>query len=407
MARFLYKARDGTGALATGVVAAISADVAGQMLRAEGKYIVNLREVHEEPQDPAVIAVEDHARHVRRQDVIFFAHQMSVMLETGVPISEALNCIVEQTGNPHFREVLKSIADHVQAGGEMSVALKRFPQTFPSIMTSLIHASEISGTMPTMLERISRYLDKEERTRRQVKHALSYPCMMIIMALSVSMFLLTFVLPKFAKIYESRSAVLPAPTRLLLGVSNSLINYWFLWAAGAVLVLVGGYLFAASKTGRRTLDHAKLHLPIFRHLFTNLYLSRACRAMSTMITAGVPMLDTIAIGRQVTNNVYYQQLWDQVDEAVKQGLQLSDPLGRSNLVPKSIVQMIRSGEKSGRLAQVLGRVAEHTEDEFDQAVKTTTQFIEPDMVVLMGSLVGFVAIALLLPIFNISKVVAG
>ncbi len=406
MPRFLYRARDGQGALATGVVAAVSLEAAGQSLRAEGKYIVHLRQVHEEPQDPAVAALATDSRHIRRQDVVFFTHQIATMVETGVPIGEALHCVQEQTANPHFRSVLGAIVDHVEAGGDLSTALKRFPRTFPPIMTSLVHASEVSGTMGTMLDRVSSYLEKEEGTRRQVRHALAYPLVMIVMAISVTVFLLTFVLPRFAKIYAARRAVLPGPTRVLLAISNSLVEQWFLWVAGAVLAAVVLWLFTGSGWGRRVIDYLKLHVPVLRGLFTQLYLSRACRAMGTMMNAGVPLIDTIQIVRQVTVNAYYDDLWNQVDAAIKQGLQLSDPLSHSQLLPRSVVQMIKSGEKSGRLAQVLNRVAEHTEQEFDQAVKTATQFLEPLMVMVMGSLVGFVAIALLLPIFNISRVVA-
>ncbi|MEX0777610.1 MAG: type II secretion system F family protein [Phycisphaeraceae bacterium] len=407
MPRFLYQARDGKGEMATGVVNALDPDAAAQVLRAEGKFIVKLRQVAEESEESPELSVNQHARGVKRTDVVFFTHQMSVMIETGVPISEALECIGEQSANPHFKEVVRHIADHVQAGGELSVALKRFPRTFPAIMVSLIRASEVSGTMGQMLERISHYLDKEERTRRQVKGAMMYPAFMMFAAVTVTVFLMVFVLPRFAAIYQTRQATLPGPTRLLLGISHSLVHQWYLWVAVTVALIVAVLIVRGTQGGQRCLDWLKLHTPVVRHLFTNLYTSRACRTMGTMIAAGVSMLDTIAIVRSVTVNMYYADLWDQVDDSLRQGMQLSDPLFASPLIPRAIAQMIRSGERSGRLGQVMNRVAEHTENEFDESVKNTTKFIEPVMVMFMGALVGFVAISLLLPIFSVSTVVAG
>ena len=407
MPRYLYQARDGKGVLADGVVIASTLDAAGQSLRAEGKYIISLRMVHEEEIDPQISSVHEHARHVRRTDVIFFAHQLSIMIETGVPIAEALDCLSLQTGNPHFREVILHITDHVRAGGELSNALKKFPKLFPPIMVSLTRASEISGTMAHMLQRISTYLTKEERARRQVRGALAYPCMMVAFALSVTIFLLIFVLPRFAKIYESRQAVLPGPTRFLMGLSNLFVYHWELCLTVAGTLSLLGVLAWFTFDGKRFLDWLKLHLPIVRNLYTQLYLSRSCRALGTMISSGVAMLDAIAITRQVTPNYYYEQLWEQVDDSLKRGLQLSDPFNASPYIPRAVVQMIRSGEKSGRLPEVLHRLAEHTEEEFDSTVQNTTKFIEPVMVILMGCIIGFVAVALLLPIFNVGRVVSG
>ena len=406
MARFQYSARDQSGAPAQGVVAAASLEEAGRLLRGEGKFIVKLAPTHDNdlPDKPA--AAGKHGRRVSRDDVIFFAHQMAIMLETGVPISEALDCVAEQAVNEHFRAVMGEVAQQVQAGGELSAALRKFPKVFPPIMVSLVKASEVSGTMGVMLERISSYLNKEQRIFKQVRGAMMYPAFMLVCAVGVTCFLMTFVLPRFAAIYANRGAALPPPTRLLMAISGSMTNQWYLWLIVVGLGVSGGYVMAVSRPGRRCLDYLKLHLPILRTLYTNLYVTRACRTMGTMIASGVSLLDTVAIVKQVTDNVYYADLWDEVDQGLRQGLQLSEPMFKSNLVPRAVAQMIRSGEKSGRLGQVMNRLAEHTEAEFDQTVKTTTQFIEPLTVVVMGSVVGFIAISLLLPIFQISQVVA-
>lgn len=402
MARFVYQARSGAGDMATGVVSAGSLEEAASQLRAEGKYIVKISPAAENPD-----STEGSSRRVKRREVIFFTHQLAVMVETGVPLSEALRCTGEQSEDPAFKAVISDITAKVEAGSEFSAALRKYPKVFPPVMTSLIKASEVSGTMSIMLERLAMYLTKEEQTLKQARGAMIYPFFMMVMAASVTIFLLTFVLPKFAGIYAARGAALPGPTRLLLAMSNSLVTWWYLWLALAIGGAAGLYIFVRTPGGRRCFDWMKLNLPVVRTLFSKLYLSRACRTMGTMLAAGVSMLDMVAIVRQVTGNTYFEDLWDEVDERLRQGAQLSDPLFASPLVPRSIAQMIFSGERSGQLGKVLTRVAEFTEQEFDQAVKNTTQMIEPLMVAVMGSVVGFIAISLLLPIFSVGRVVAG
>ena len=407
MARYSYQARDGSGSLASGVLVAPSAEEAGKLLRTEGKYVVRINEVTEAQAGDGELTLTQHARRVRRQDVIFFAHQMAIMIETGVPISDALESIVEQSASPSFKAIMREVATQVQSGLEFSKALSRFPNVFPTVMTSLIRAAEVSGTLGPMLERISEYMGKEMKTTKAVKGAMIYPAFMVLMTIGVTVFLLAFVLPKFSSIYAAKGAALPAPTQLLLGMSSALVDYWQYWLTGAIASVSGVVWFSRTPKGARFIDWLKLSTPMFRNLFTQLYVTRSCRTLGTMINAGVPMLDAVEITRQVTCNSYFDELWDEVDESLQQGQQLSDPLFLSPLMPRSVVQMIRSGEKSGRLGQVLGRIAEFTEEEFDRAVKGATQFIEPVMIVVMGGMIGFVAISLLLPIFSVGSAGSG
>jgi type IV pilus assembly protein PilC len=406
MGRFLYQARDGRGELATGVVNAGSVEEAGVILRGEGKYIVKLSPVNEGDLAAAPVTTEQRSRRIKRREVIFFSHQLAVMIETGVPISDALECCHEQTPNPDFAAVLKDVTQQVRSGSEFSAALRKYPRVFPTVMVSLIRASEVSGTMGSMLDQISQYMAKEQHTLRQARGAMMYPAFMMVMAVSVTIFLLAFVLPRFAAIYQAREAVLPLPTRILLATSHGMTAYWYIWVALVAAFVATIMLGRKTTSGRRVIDWLKLHTPIIGPLFSKLYITRACRTMGTMISAGVSMLDMIAIVKHVTSNAYFEDLWDDVDERLRQGSQLSEPLFASDLIPRSISQMIYSGERSGRLGKVLMRVADFTEIEFDQNVKQTTQFIEPLMVGVMGGLIGFVAISLLLPIFSVGRVMA-
>jgi len=407
MTTFAYTARDSSGQLINGTLEALDVRDASKRLRGEGKYIVELEQADADRRAETHLTFEQRYPHVKRDDVIYFAHQMSIMIDTGVTIGEALESVAEQTTNEHFAAVVADVSESVHGGQPFSVALAKHDRVFPPLMISLLRASEASGTMGPMLERICTYLTKERNTIKSVRGAMIYPAIMTLVAVAVTIFLLAFVLPRFGKIYGNRGAVLPAPTKMLLFFSEMVVTYWYAWI-GLAVAAVGGFFHVRKQSwGRQAIDWLKLHTPILGPMFNQLYLTRAMRTMGTMVSAGVPMLDMIAIVRDVTNNVYYERFWQSVDEQLRQGVQLSNAFFESPLIPSSISRMVHSGEKAGRLGVVMDRIAGFTEHDFDEAVKRTTEFVEPAMVAFMGLLIGFVAIALLLPIFSVSRVMAG
>ena len=428
MAQFQYKARDGQGKLNTGTVAAPTATQAGAVLRGQGMFVIAIQEAIGKAANSAssrsvakrgASAIKsNHAgdddweptvgrQKIRRQDVITFAHQLAVMVDTGVSISEALSCCAEQSESGGFKKVLEEVADEVRGGRELSAALKMHPKVFPTVMVSLVRASELSGTMGKMLDRISQYMAKEQITARKIKGALTYPAIMISAVVLITSGLLLFVLPRFASIYAGRGASLPAPTQFLLSLSESVQTMWWAYLMGIaaiIAIVIAGFV---TERGREIIDTIKINSPVVGVLFRKLYITRSMRTLGTMVEAGVPILEMIPIVREVTKNHHYSQLWEHVDQKLRQGSQLSSPLFSSELIPRSVAQMIYAGEKSGRLGEVMHKVAEYTEDEFDEQVKQATSYIEPAMVVTLGAIIGFVAIALLLPIFQVSSLVSG
>lgn len=408
MPRYQYHARNGHGEAVTGYLEADSAELAGKKLREQGQYVVKLipAATANRTASVALVGAKIFASRVKREEVIGFTHQLAVMVSTGVPLKEALDCAVDQTESDAFRSVLEQVNESVQGGSTLSSSLAKFPRVFPSVMISLVNASELSGAMGDTLERVSVYLTKEHQTKKKIKRALTYPVFMLTTAVLVTVFLLISILPRFAAIYEGRGAALPAPTRFLLSLSDNVIGYWYAWVAVLIVLAVGVVCFAQTQIGRRTVDYLKLKSPVLGALFKKLYLSRACSTMGAMTLAGVAVLDMIAAVRQVTDNSYYRELWDVVDDRLRKGGQLSEPLFHSSLIPRPIAQMVFSGEKAGRLGQVLNRVADYTESDLDDAVKNATQFIEPVMIMGMGLLIGFIALALLLPVFSVSRVIA-
>jgi type IV pilus assembly protein PilC len=407
---FTYRARDSAGQIVTGSLVAASADEVGARLRAEGKYVVS---VEDKPLRAAAslnadqIRRNESAKRVKREDVIAFCQQLSVMLESGVPLSEAMDSFGRQATRREMRDVLTSIMSDLQGGEPLSTAMSRWPRVFPTMIVSLMKASEASGTMGMMLGRIGQYLDKERRTLRQVKGALSYPLFMMFFGVAMTVFLVAFVLPRFAKIYADRSASLPTPTKILMSISEFLSTQYLYYVPGVLAAGAIGYVLIRKPAGRRALDWLRLHTPVIRGMYRQLYLTRMARTMATLLHAGVNLLDIIDICRGVTNNVYYDEMWQQMENDVRGGRQMSETLAESSIIAPQVASMMAAGERSGRLPHVMERLAEFAEQEFDSAVKHATSYVEPVMIIFMGILVGGIAMALLLPIFSMGKVMSG
>ncbi len=407
---YAYKARNAAGEVMAGTLVATSAEEVNARLRAEGQFVF---EIDESPMrvfadlDAQQLRRNEAAKRVRREDVIAFCQQLSVMLETGVPLAEALDAFRRQTTRPEFRQVLDVLADDIDSGEPLSAAMEKWPRVYPGMMISLMKASEASGTMATMLGRVGDYLAKDRRTIKQIKGALGYPLFMMASGVAITIFLMSFVLPRFAAIYEQREASLPAPTRVLLGISEFVTTQYLWYGPALAALLVAVVIWARHPLGRRMLDWIRLSFPLLRSMYTHLYVARVTRTMATLLSAGVNVLDVIDICRGVTGNVYYDDLWDSMEQGVREGRQISDAVFKSSLVPPNVASMIAAGERSGQLPQVMEKIADFSQEELDGSVGRVTTYIEPVMIVFMGVVIGTIATALLLPIFNMGRVMSG
>jgi len=403
MPRFAYEARDSTGATDSGVLTAANLMEASRALRKDGKVVLNLAEA---TGAGGLQRFQAANKRIKRDDVIYFTVQLAVMVDTGVPLAEALDVIGEQTDHPGMQRVLRDISERVQGGVEFSTALEQHPKIFPKLFVAMMQASEISGTMGEMLQRVSEYMERERETRKRVKGALTYPVCMLSFCTLVVIALLVFVLPRFAKIYAGKGAALPMPTRALMGLSDAIVNYWPFIIGGAVALAVGIYLYVRSPAGKIFMDAVRIRVPILGPMYRKACLARSLRTMATMVSSGVSMLDGLLITAQVAGNHSYARIWHDVAERIKEGSTVADPLYGTKLVPTTIAQMVSAGERTGKLGMVLNRVAGFCEDELSVSIKTVTSMIEPAMIIIMGLIVGGIAMALLLPVFSISKVVA-
>lgn len=400
MPRYAYKVRDQIGRTESGVLTATDLLEASRGFRMDGKAIISLRES----------AAGNSSRPVRgrikKDDVIYFATQLAVMVDTGVPLTEAIDAIAEPSEHTVMGEVIRDLAEQVKAGTEFSAALETHPKVFSHLFVALMRASEASGAMGQMLQRLSTYMEQERQTRQRLKGALTYPMAMLGFCVAVVVGMLVFILPRFEKIYGAKGALLPLPTRVLLALSKAMVTNWELIVTAVAAAVVAGWLYLRTPGGRRLLDKIRLNIPVVGQMYRRAYLARSLRTMATMVNTDVSILEGLGITAQVAGNYYYQRLWMELAEGVKGGSTLSDQLYEFKLIPRTVSQMIAAGERTGRLATVMNRVAGFCEDELKVTVKTITSMIEPIMIVVMGLIVGGIALALLLPIFSISKVVA-
>jgi len=293
----------------------------------------------------------------------------------------------------------------VEGGKQFSDALMRYPKNFSPLYINMVKASELSGGFSKMLDRIADYLAQQIETMSMVRGAMIYPGIIGTMAVGTTIFLLTFVLPRFMIIFKGKEAALPLPTKMLLALSAFMVSYWYILLAAAIAAIWGFVLALRTDWGRLWWDKTKLTVPLFKKLFRALYISRGLHTMGQLINAGVPMLDTIAITAEISGNSLYKRMWRAVYGAVKQGKKISAPLQKSPLLPRAVVQMISAGEESGKLGEVLDEVSEFYSRELRAVIKGVTAMIEPLMIVMMGSVVGFIAMSIILPIFKLSTLV--
>lgn len=342
-------------------------------------------------------------RRITKSEIIYVTSQLAIMVETGVTLSSALEGIVREERNPSLKRVLAELKSAVESGEDFSAALARHPRHFDKTYVSLIKASEATGTLAEMLERISKYLRKELETRGKVRAAMAYPSVMLVLSIGVTIFLLTFVLPKFTPLFTRKGIQLPKPTIVMMAVSNVLMTYWYFWLAGAVALLVGFILGKRTVPGRRIWDFVRINLPIVGPVLRKIVITRSLRTLGTMVKSGVSMLDALQLSADVANNYQYERLWLRVKDQVTQGDQIYTALAGDKLFPPVLVQMIRAGEDTGKLDVVLERVSDHFDQEVEVSLKTCTSLIEPIMIAVMGIVVGGIGMALLLPIFTLSR----
>ncbi len=407
MPQYRFQARLASGQVQAGILTAESASTAAATLRNQGHHVLSMVPVQSNASQIGgrLVKVLNYSSGPSQKDVLDFTTQLAVMVRAGISLRASLEGISEQMSNPKFRKILLAIKSDVESGKQFSEAIAKYPKQFGPLYQNMVRASEMSGSFAQMLDRIAAYIAQQLETKKMVIGASIYPAIIGGMAISVTVFLLTFVLPKFAGVFKGKEAVLPWPTKFLMGLSEWMVSYWYVIVGIVALTITALALFLKTDIGRLWLDKTKLTVPLFARMFRSLYVSRSLHTMGELLNAGVPMLDTLAITGDISGNLLYKKLWRNVYAAVKQGKKVQSQLVRSTLLPKSVVQMVGAGEESGRLGEVLEEISVYYQKALRDAIKAVTSMIEPIMIIIMGGIVGFIAMAIILPIFKMSNLV--
>ncbi len=398
---FEYKALDGRGKEVKGVIDADSSASARGKLRSRGLYPSAIDIVSQKTGTPRGIG----GKTVRSRELAVFMRQFSTLLNAGLPLSEALSALLEQTEHVQLKKTVSHLRDRVMGGASLSSAMEESSSVFSSLQVNMVRAGETSGGLEVVLERQAELLEKRTELMQRVKSALTYPAFMFVIGVAVLFFLMTFVVPRVTSIFHETAHILPLPTVLLMSFASFMQKGWWFIILCLTVCIVLWIRYIRTENGRKFKDRLVLRLPLWGVLQVKLIVVRITRTLATLLSSNVPMLSSLTICRAVAGNVVFEEALDAISDAVESGKGLANPLKGTGVFPPMAVHMIQSGERSGRLEEMMMRVSEMYEKEVTNSVNAMTSLLEPVMILVMGLTVGFVVLAILLPILEMSQLV--
>jgi type IV pilus assembly protein PilC len=344
---------------------------------------------------------------VKQTNVVIFARQFATMINAGLPLIQSLNILESQEENKTFKAILKEVKENVEEGATLADAMGKHPKVFDELFVNMVAAGEVGGILDTILNRLSAYMEKAMKLKRQVKGAMTYPAIVLVIAVLVIVVILVFVIPVFEKMFADFGGTLPVPTQIVVAISNFVKGNILYMIIGLGLLGYAFKRFCATDKGRALVDDIVLKLPVVGPLLRKVAVAKFTRTMSTMISSGVPILDSLDIVAKTSGNKTVERAIYDVRSGITQGRTMADPLGESGVFPSMVVQMVAVGEQTGALDAMLGKIADFYDDEVDAAVEGLTSMIEPFMMVFLGTTIGGLVIAMYLPIFKMAGVVGG
>lgn len=342
-------------------------------------------------------------RRVKKREILDLTTQLSLMLDTGITLSHALEGIAAQCENPTLRKTLNEVKSVVQGGDSFSAGLSKFPKQFPPTYIALVQSSEQTGTLPETLTRLAESMGRQMDHAAKLRAALAYPVIMSALAFGETLFLLTYVLPQFKPLFERRGDKLPLVTRMLSAMSDSLINYWWAWLLSIAASVVLFWWWRKTPQGTRTLAWLAINGPLWGPICKKTVLSRSISTLGTMLASGCSMLDALRMTSQVSGNALFAEAWLAMLDQITGGVSMQRAMRREKLFPSTLVQMVDAGEETGMLDSVLLRVSHEYDKEVEQQLKAVSSILEPLLITAMGVVIGVIAMALMLPIFSLSR----
>ena len=397
MPKFNYVAVGPDGAEITGIEEAPTFAALAGLLHHRDLRVKEARE------KKSILQFEITKKKVPRKDLMHFSRQLSAFLKAGVPILDAVETIREEMSNKVFKAALDDIAESIQAGTTLSGAAKAHPEAFPPVYLGMLESAELTGNLAQVLDQLSGYIERELEARRKVMSALMYPAVVFLMSLATVAILAIFVLPRFRDFFASLDATLPLPTRMLLGASGLLSDHWYMFPLLALMLAAAALWTTRSAKGRALRDRMILSIPVVGDLVTHAILERFCRVLSSMSRAGVAIPEALTVTTDGTNNVVWKEKLSAAREAMMRGEGLAGPIAETGLFPAAARQMFRVGEETGTLDVQLETAADYFGRELDFKVTRFTNMFEPAVIIFMGVVVGFVAIALVTAMYGVFK----
>ncbi|MFW6050350.1 MAG: type II secretion system F family protein [Myxococcota bacterium] len=397
MAEWVWEARSAAGELRKGTMEAENADLVQNRLRAQKLSPVKVKK------KPREINITIGSP-ISEKDLVVFTRQFATMIDAGLPLVQCLEILSNQGDNKAFNAVLRDVKHHVEQGGTFSEALSRHPKVFDPLFVNLVAAGEMGGILDTILQRLATYIEKRVKLKRQVRSAMVYPTGVLVVAIGVVTLMMTWVIPSFQEMFKDFGGEdqLPALTQFVIGLSEGFVSMGpFLF--GGLVALVAGITYSyRTKRGKRFWHTLLLTTPVLGPVMRKIAVARFTRTLGTLLASGVPILDAMNIVSRSAGNVVVEGAVNDTADRIREGRTMAEPLLETKVFPPMVVQMIGVGEQTGALDQMLNKIADFYEDEVDSAVAGLTSLLEPLMMVVIGGIVGFILIAMYMPIFEIA-----
>jgi type IV pilus assembly protein PilC len=400
--KYLWKGKTAKGETLSGEYEAVDKNEVGEYLR---KRRIVITSIKKKPKEITLGFLQKKGVGVK--DLSVFTRQFATMVNAGLPLVQCLDVLGKQLDKPHFKDVVLKVTADVEGGSTLAEALEKHPRVFSDLYVNMIAAGEAGGILDVILSRLAIFLEKADALQRKVKGALTYPAIVLTVAGGACVFMLMFVIPVFAKMFSDFGGTLPAPTRIVMGISDFIRGYWWAIVAGTAAVSWIFKRYRDTVSGRRTTDRLGMKMPIIGNVLLKSAVARFTRTLGTLIGSGVPILQGLEITARTAGNKVIQEAIEATAVSISQGDTIAAPLKASGVFPPMVVQMIGIGEQTGALDEMLSKIADFYDDEVDAAVDALTAAIEPVMIVLMGTMVGGMLVAMYLPMFKMSSVVGG
>ncbi|MFH1867804.1 MAG: type II secretion system F family protein [Candidatus Omnitrophota bacterium] len=404
MSKFIYKAKRGPGEILEGKIEAENKHQAAVKLSGMGLYALSV----EEETSAYIKKTRSRLfflRNIPLREISNFTRQLSNLLDAGLTMLSALGVLIEQSENPYLKQAVQTIRDDIRDGTTFSRALAKHPKVFSNLYVNMAASGEISGALEDVLRRLSEFLEKDDDTISKIRSSFAYPSLMAFVGFLTIFVLLSFVAPRLTSIFIESGQALPLPTQLLIGVSSFFARFWLFIIAGIICAITFFVRWVRTKEGKIAFDALKLKAPLISSFILKAEIARFSRTLATLIANGVPIIEALGVGiNTISNNILRQEL-EKVRKEVIDGARLSASIKQSKYFPSMMINMIAVGEESGGLERALFKIADTYDIEIDRTIKSITSLIEPSLILFMGIVVGFIVIAMLLPIFQLNLMV--